>query len=268
MNDAPSTSTTSGGINASVGNNLSIGQDAVGRDKIVSPTYNFNGPAFIVTDSAAHELLEAIAQGKAQNLGLPTKPPEELVYELQLTDYLRSVIALSKWRLVTSNYNSSQNEAQGPSVKVDNGVLDIGRPGITTFYSPPIAEIDNLRVECDVRILDDGNNQSNWAGIRVRGFLDDIRFGYLIYLRRSGSVELYRGELLAGEGIQIVPNTQDEWTNLKIEINEADIKIWVNGVLHIDLKDNLLQERGLVYLHTLATHSQFRNFRIHKLSSQ
>jgi hypothetical protein len=268
MNDTPSASTTSGGISASVGNNLSIGQDAVGRDKIVSPTYNFNGPTFIVPDSAANELLEAIAQGKAPNLGLPVKPPEELVYELQLQTYLQSVIALSKWRFVTSNFASSQNRSQEPPIKVDNGALDIGRPGTTTFYSPPIAEIDGLRVECDVRILDDGNNQSNWAGIRVRGFLDDIRFGYLVYLRKSGSVELYRGEILAGENMNVVSNTQDEWTNLKIEINGASIKIWVNSVLHIDLKDNLFQERGLVYLHTLSTQSQFRNLKIYKLSTQ
>jgi hypothetical protein len=268
MNDAPSSSTTSGGINASAGNNLSIGQDAVGRDKIVSPIYNFNGPTFIIPDSDANVLLEAIAQGKAPNLSLPAKPPEELVYELQLQTYLQSVIALSKWRFVTSSFASSQNVNQGPSIKVDNGALDIGRPGTTTFYSPPIAETDNLRVECDVRILDDGNDQSNWAGIRVRGFLDDIRFGYLVYLRRSGSVELYRGEILAGENLRIVSDTQDEWTNLKIEINGSDIKIWVNSVLHIDLKDDLLQERGLVYLHTLGTHAQFRNLRIYKLSDQ
>lgn len=184
-----------------------------------------------------------------------------LVYSLNLdgsTDEVET--AVKNWRFV----GTSPVE---PIATVRNGVLAIGSTNQTTFNCPLIDEIANCSAECELRILDDGGDRSRWAGIRLRGFLYDVRFGYTVYLRRTGSVELYRAEaVIGGASTVVVPDTMNTWTRLRFDIFDDIIKVWVNGKLHIDAADRKFTDKGLVYLHTFGTQAEFRNFAIYELS--
>ena len=165
---------------------------------------------------------------------------------------------LSKWRIVST--------ASNPTVAVSQAVIGFGNNDGTTFNFPPLAPLSNCRVECEMRIIDDGGDASRWAGIRVRAFLYDIRFGYLVYMRRTGTVELYRaGEVLGGANKPIVSDTKDEWTHIRIDIFNTHIWVFVNGKQHLHVTDTKFRDKDSVCLHTFGTHAQFRNLRVLKL---
>jgi hypothetical protein len=191
------------------------------------------------------------------------EPKRQLIYQLNLYQDREQLISdFQKWRFVRTSPNQ-------PVVAVSNGILGIGSTDGTTFDSPPMDEVANCSVECELRIVDDGGDLSRWAGIRVRGFQDNIMFGYLVYLRAEGKVELYRaGEILAGDKKAIVKNTKDEWTKLRIDLFDTTIKVWVNDQPqpHISTTDTRFRDKGLVYLHTFGTHAQIREFVIYQLT--
>lgn len=191
----------------------------------------------------------------------------DLVYELKLPKELseenaESVkVTLSEWRFVTTSSTST-------AVTFANGIIGLGQTDGVTFNLSPVNAIDNCSVDCDILIVADGDEQSNWAGIRVRGFdfAYDFRLGYLVYLRRSGQVELYGPEgILDGFDRIAVPDTNIRWTNLRVDVLESQIRVYVNGIRHITQMDKTFGGKGRVYLDTFGTHSQFRNFRVYEL---
>ncbi|MBI5713409.1 MAG: hypothetical protein HZC38_08325 [Chloroflexi bacterium] len=126
-------------------------------------------------------------------------------------------------------------------------------------------ELVDVSVDCEFRIPDDGGDPSRWAGIRVRGFQDNIMFGYLAYMRSSGTVELYRaGDVLAGMNEVLVKDTKEQWTKLRFDIFDTNIRIWVNDHLHINRIDTRFRDKGLVYLHSFGTHVQIRDFAVYR----
>lgn len=196
---------------------------------------------------------------KEKKKGTRSEPNRKQIYRLNLDDERQASIALDEWRFVRTFTTE-------PFGALSNGVLGIGQPDGTTFNRAPILPIANCSVECDMRIIDDGGDPSRWAGIRVRGFWDDIQFGYLIYLRREGTVELYRArEVIGGMNQRTILDTKDEWTSLRVDILTDSIKVWVNGNLHIDAKDKTFGNKGHIYLHTYGIHAQFRNFGVYSL---
>lgn len=187
----------------------------------------------------------------------------QLVYTLNLAgngDEIRA--KLEKWRFVGTS-------ATQPIATVADGIIGIGTNDQTTFCHPLIDELENCSVECEIKIIDDGGDRSRWAGIRVRGFLYDFRFGYLVYLRSSGAVELYRAEMiLAAEQKAVAPDGKDTWTRLRVDIYNSAIRVWVNGELRITESDRKFCDKGLVYLHTFGTHAQFRDLSIYTLTGR
>jgi len=86
-------------------------------------------------------------------------------------------------------------------------------------------------------------------------------------LRRQGTVELYRAqEVIGGENQFIVQDTKDAWTRIRLDIFNSQMRVWVNGKPHIDIKDRKFRDKGMIYLHTFGTHTQFRSFRIYQLA--
>lgn len=176
-------------------------------------------------------------------------PAKKLIYALDL---------LSGWKFVSTSAH--------PTVAIANEIIGIGNNDGTTFNLSPMKPIANCRVEFELRIIDDGGDTSRWAGIRLRGAQYDFRFGYLAYLRRTGTVELYTaGKVLAGESDPVVPDTKNLWTHLRIEIFNSHVWVFVNGQLHIHVKDTTFRNKGLIFLHTFGTHTQFRNMRVWQL---
>ncbi len=195
-------------------------------------------------------------------------PPQwvrgDLIYELGLlgdAEQLQSI--LSEWKFATTSPTQ-------PSVAVANGIIGIGHIDGVTFNQAPIDPISNCSVECELKIIDHGTDQSNWAGIRVRAFdfCYDLRLGYLVYLRRSGHVELYGPEgIVAGRDRVKVTNTVDVWTHIKIDILDSEIRVYVDREQepHIRVTDKTFGGKGSIYLHTFGTHSQLRGFRVYAL---
>ncbi len=266
-----------GGVNVDAGANVTAGGDVTAGDK-----YVFNQTIIVQNEAQARLLL-----GKWQKLKNDIKEQGDVLSHKKRPeprskiDYRRKMIytlsskegdghisdSLRQWRFV--HYFARQPLNEMPLAEISNKVVGIGDIDGTTFDSPPIPEMSNCSAECELRILDDGGDPERWAGIRVRGFLDDIQFGYLVYLRGKGTVELYRAQkVIGGENKIVVPDTKNAWTKLRLDVLNSKLKVWVNGKLHINTRDKNFCDKGLVYLHTFGTRIQFRNFGIYRLLRQ
>ena len=194
----------------------------------------------------------------------------KLVYQLELPNELSEdsvqVIraAISEWKFITTS-------SSHPIVTVANGILGVGQTDGVTFDLSPVRPILNCSVECDVLIVAHGNDTSNWAGLSVRAFdfAYDFRLGYLVYLRRSGQVELYGPEgVLGGSDRILVPDPSAMWTHLRVDILDSEIRVYVNGKKHIAITDKTFGGRGRIYLDTFGTHAQFKNFRVYEVQQR
>jgi hypothetical protein len=186
-------------------------------------------------------------------LELPQEPSEENIQALKAT--------ISEWKFITTS-------SLQPIVSIANGILGIGQTDGVTFDLSPVKPIDNCSIECDILIVAYGNDPSNWAGLRVRAFdfAYDFRLGYLVYIRRSGQVELYGPEgILAGLNHIVVPDPSATWTRLRVDILDSEIRVFVNGAKHIAIADKTFGGRGRIYLNTFGTHAQFKSFKVYEL---
>jgi hypothetical protein len=111
---------------------------------------------------------------------------------------------------------------------------------------------------------------TNWGGIRVRGFdfCPDFRLGYLVYLRQQRTVDLYGpyGVIDGDKEVQI--DEANPWTHLRVDVFDSQIQVYINGNLLITRIDRNFGNKGLVYLHTFRTHTQFKNFRAYEMRRQ
>lgn len=184
------------------------------------------------------------------------EPKRELVYEVSAQSDIETI--KGEWKFLSSSITT---------VAISNGIIDIGSVDGQTSSFPQIDPLSNCSVECELRILETANNDTSlWAGIRLRGFIYDFRFGYLAYIRRMGAVEFYRAmEVIAGANERIVADTKEAWTHIRVDVYKNRMRVWVGGTLHANVTDKKFSDKGLVYLHTYYSHAQFRNLRIFKL---
>jgi hypothetical protein len=184
------------------------------------------------------------------------------IYALKLPDEPTNTTgaqALNGWRFVS--------QAPDPSITVySGGILGIGSDDNVVSARSPIAKIDNCLVECDIRILGEGADDSRWAGIRIRGFTDDFRVGYLVYLRSDGSIDFHRAEDIL-DTTDVDYDTKERWTTIRLEVIESTITLSVNNKRKMTFNDKWFGGLGVVYLHTSTTHAWFRNFHVFRLKS-
>jgi hypothetical protein len=192
----------------------------------------------------------------------------ELIYELVLPDTLAEEnlaqvdAALLPWRFISSSPHPSP-------LAIQDSALGVGGVNESTFNLAPVSSIVDCSIDCELMILDHGNDQSNWAGIQVRAFdfAIDFRLGYLVYLRRSCEVELYTAYgIIDGDDRKAVDSTNGVWTHIRIDILGQEIQAYVNGVRHISQIDQTFGGKGVIYLHTYGTKSLFKNFKVYRLS--
>jgi len=187
------------------------------------------------------------------------------IYSLNLFDAAdRIKNELDKWRFVSTS-------ARQPIGAVANGAIGLGQNDGVTFGLSPVQPIDNLSVECELQIGDDGGNHDNWAGLRVRAFdfCYDFRLGYLVYLRGRGTVELYGPNgIIDGSKRVVVADANEQWTRIRVDVMGSEIKVLVDGDLHIRKTDRTFGNEGLVFLHTFGTHALFRNFQVYRLTRE
>ena len=256
-------------LNISASRDIIVGRDVVGGDK-----YEFTFNIGVQADKAFElqgqftRLVEKFLKEHQQKKPLRRKPSTEykrkLLYHLDLNSSHEKISEqLSKWRFVEA-FPSPPTHSR-PIAAVSNGNMGIGGTDSTTFHSPPIPELANCSVECELRIKSDAGGIDRWAGFRVRGFRDDIQFGYLLYLRSRGRVELYRAQGIIYMADQItIPDTKDTWTKLRLDILASKIIVWINDKPVRELKDRKFCDKGMVYLHTFGTHAQYQNFRVYR----
>jgi hypothetical protein len=185
-----------------------------------------------------------------------------LIYSLKLPDDPTiddGAQALNGWRFVS--------QTPDPTIIVySGGILGIGSDDNIVVARSPVSKLGNYVVECDIKILGDGEDFSRWAGIRIRGFTDDLRVGYLVYLRSDGSIDFHRAEDIV-ETTDVNYDTKEEWTTIRLEAIDSTITVAINDKPKITLNDKWFGGLGSVYLHTFTTHAWFRNFRVFRLKS-
>jgi hypothetical protein len=187
------------------------------------------------------------------------------LYSLNLLDTVEKLKKeLGRWRFISTS-------ARQPIGAVANGLIGLGQNDGVTFALSPMYPIDNVSVECELQIGDDGGNDENWAGIRVRAFdfCYDFRLGYLIYLRSKGTVELYGPQgIIDGSKHRVVEASKQQWTTIRVDVYGSEIKVMVNGNLHIRKTSKTFGNEGLIFLHTYGTHALFRRFEVYRLTRE
>lgn len=147
------------------------------------------------------------------------------------------------------------------------GDSDNGKLVVATAQTPCPA-LTNLLVDFELRILEDYGVSENWAGIRLRGLTPYQEIGYLVYLRSTGNLELYRAHSPSWDGGRLaVPSPLNKWVQIKIECKKSTIKVWVGKRTkpHIEVVDHYFGGEGYIFFHAYGTKAQFRNLKVYSL---
>lgn len=117
--------------------------------------------------------------------------------------------------------------------------------------------------------VNNASNSSNWAGLafHLQGrFVTAFNNGYLVYMRRSGSVGLYNaadGSVL--EVPAAVPDAS-QWQTIRIQMTGWRIQVWANETPIIDWTDaNHRWAEGYLALQTHRTDSSYAGIHITRL---
>jgi hypothetical protein len=118
----------------------------------------------------------------------------------------------------------------------------------------------NFVAEFRVRILDDGGDSTNWAGIHLHKVApsDPITTsGYVLYYRNNGRLELYNreGGVVAWTESGLRP---DVWRNVRVDVKGFHLRVYVDGIKFLDWSDpNRRWDRGYTDLVTYGAHAHF-----------
>ena len=180
------------------------------------------------------------------------------IYHLRLpADSQQIGAALYAWHFLPINQH----------LGVAEGSLEFGAIGPQLVANRlMLYPMENCRVECEIQILEDGDDSSQWAGMRVRGLSEHLYTGHLIYLRSRGTVELWKAGIVPPESIkQVVPSAKRNWVHLRIDMLDSKLTISANRRKIYTNTDKTFGERGFVYFHTHGTIARFRNITIYEL---
>jgi transcriptional regulator with XRE-family HTH domain len=135
----------------------------------------------------------------------------------------------------------------------------------------PTKAITDFGVECKMKIQECGDDP--WMGLIVRGFdsafgnqrVSHIDFGYLVYLRANGLLELYcRGDSEVAVKKPIEDATKD-WTKLKVEVIGARINVFANGEPYISKRDSTFGGKGHIYLQAHKSTACFKGLSVYEI---
>jgi hypothetical protein len=182
----------------------------------------------------------------------------KLIYQLRLpSDNQQIGAALYAWHFLPSNQH----------LRVVEGSLEFGVLGLQLVANRlMLYPMANCRVECDIQIVEDGGDSSQWAGIRVRGLSEHLYTGHLIYLRSRGTVEVWTAGIVSQESVkQAVPSAKCTWVSIRVDILDSKLTISLNRRKVYTSTDKTFGERGFVYFHTHGTIARFRNIAVYEL---
>jgi len=137
----------------------------------------------------------------------------------------------------------------------------------------PTKAITDFGVECEVKIQKCGDDP--WVGLIVRGFdsifgnqrASHIDFGYLVYLRANGSLELYcRGDDLTVAEKRPTNDATEYWSKLRIELIGSKINVFANGELCLSKIDSTFGGKGYIYLQTYKSSACFKNLSVYEIT--
>ena len=157
-------------------------------------------------------------------------------------------------------------------VDTDNGIVVLQGIDGGAAGRIPTKELVDFGVECDVIIPKCGADP--WVGLIIRGVdttmgmqrVSHIDFGYLVYLRANGLLELYcRGDVEVASRKPTEDATAN-WTKLKIEVVGSQISIYANGNPYIVKHDTTFGGRGYIYLQAYQATASIKNIKIYEIS--
>jgi len=145
------------------------------------------------------------------------------------------------------------------SWNVVSGELDTNGSCLATITG---RQFENATIKLKLKILNDYEDNQNWAGILLRktNATDDfINSGILFYYRNNGQICLYKhgvGDLQTCD-TGIIPN---KFVDVKIVMNGGNYKVYINGskTASLDVTDTTYTS-GFISLRTNASNSRFDN---------
>ena len=138
--------------------------------------------------------------------------------------------------------------------------------GLAVTHAGDDARFGDFVVDVQVRIDDNGGNDSNWAGLGFRRNTPHDGFnqsGYLLYYRASGELNLFaagRGTLVTALG---APSPKGAYHALRVEMHGTHILAYVDGVKLIDFVDpqpSAIAANGYFTLDTCDVGARYDSF--------
>jgi hypothetical protein len=144
----------------------------------------------------------------------------------------------------------------------------LGSQGSIAAFGIADLRLANCKVNVGLRIIDHGDDESNWVGCQVRANSSQYGDGFLVYLRASGNIDLY-SRLPGFDGIiETVERTVSphDWNELEFEIHANRIEVLVNGRSVIVLEGpNVVEREGYIFLLSHFTKSYLSHLRVSPL---
>lgn len=216
----------------------------------------------VTVDDLADDTADAPSPNAQAVVGRGQKPASRTkvkqIYQLRLpADSQQIGSALYAWHFLPIDQQ----------LRIVDGSLEFGVLGLQLVANRlMLYPMANCRVECDIQIVEDGGDTSQWAGIRVRGLSEHLYTGHLIYLRSRGTVEVWTAGIVPQESVKrVVPSAKCTWVPIRVDILDSKLTISVNRRKVYTTTDKTFGERGFVYFHTHGTIARFRNIAVYEL---
>lgn len=150
-----------------------------------------------------------------------------------------------------------------------NGVLKYNGLEVSSSARPYINTTQvqsNFIAEFDVRVPESFNTL-DWGGFQFRKTAathSSFESGYTVFLRKNGSVDLYKPEILLGS--YQIPGSSADWHRITVAVDGSNIKIIVDGIKGIEVTDNTFNGSFVGFFSHRAK-AEFDNLIIHPMET-
>jgi len=158
---------------------------------------------------------------------------------------------------------------------IKDGVVGVGGGGssanqlVIATAQTPAPTATNVAIDFELQIDEDyGRPDDNWAGIRLRGLTPFQDIGYLVYLRGTGNLEIYRGRQPYWDGGKLaIAHPLKQWVRIRAECVKNKVKVWIGnrGKPHIEITDSWFGGEGYIFFHTWGAKALYRKLKVYSL---
>ncbi|MBI5713594.1 MAG: hypothetical protein HZC38_09265 [Chloroflexi bacterium] len=232
---------------------------------INSPTYHNNYVFNLTTPYQPIEPLVSHTIKKKKQT--KTKSRKRLIYEQDRF--------ASTFRETGKAWSFWNNQTDSSSIFwIRDGVVGVGGDSsianqlVIATAQTPAPTSTNVAIDLEIQIDEDYGRPDNWAGIKLRGQTPFQDIGYLVYLRATGSLELYRGRQPYWDGGKLaIAHPQKQWVRIRAECVKNKVRVWVGNrpKPHIEITDNWFGGEGYIFFHTWGVKALYRKLKVYSL---